>query len=175
MAGRHNALNAVAAIMAARHAGVTIEHSCEALCQFVGVKRRLDFLGERKGAVLYDDFAHHPTAISATLAGLSDRHPKQRLLAVVELRSNSMRGGAHTAALPGALAQADQVLIFALDAQTDAAKALAEGLSGKVQFCESKEDALDALAKTLQTDDGVVFMSNGDMQGLQKEALIALQ
>lgn len=175
MAGRHNALNAVAAIMAARHAGVTIEHSCEALCQFVGVKRRLDFLGERKGAVLYDDFAHHPTAISATLAAMADQHPKRRLVAVVELRSNSMRSGAHTAALPGALAQADQVLIFALDAQTDAAKALREGLGDEVQFCESKADTLDTLAKTLQSEDCVVFMSNGDMQGLQKEALAALQ
>ncbi len=174
MTGRHNALNAVAAIAAARHAGMTTEHSLEAMRQFVGVKRRLDFLGERKGAVLYDDFAHHPTAIEATLAGLSERYPSKRLIAVVELRSNSMRGGAHTAALPAALRLADQVLVFALEPQADAAAALAEALGDKVQFCEHTIDAINAIESLLQSGDCLVFMSNGDMKGLQVQVLEAL-
>jgi len=175
MAGRHNALNVVAAIMAARHAGVTIEHSLEAMCQFVGVKRRLDFLGERKGAVLYDDFAHHPTAIRATLAGLAERHANRRLVAVLELRSNSMRGGVHTAALPEALAQADEVLMFALDPEAEAAQALRRALGSKVRFCQDVAIALEALEDTLRAGDCCVFMSNGDMQGLQKQAVLQLQ
>lgn len=175
MAGRHNALNAVAAIMAARHAGVTIEHSLEAVRQFVGVKRRLDFLGERKGAVLYDDFAHHPTAIRATLAGLAERHPQQRLIAVVELRSNSMRGGAHTAALPQALEQADEVIVFALDPAAEAAVALRAALGDKVRYSQRADDAVALLDDLLQSGDCCVFMSNGDMQGLQKLAMQQLQ
>ncbi|MGB0866611.1 MAG: UDP-N-acetylmuramate:L-alanyl-gamma-D-glutamyl-meso-diaminopimelate ligase [Granulosicoccaceae bacterium] len=174
MAGRHNALNAVAAIMAARHAGVTVEHSCEAMRQFVGVRRRLDFLGERRGAVLYDDFAHHPTAIGATLAGLAERHPDKRLLAVVELRSNSMRAGAHTAALPTALERAEQILVFALDPESPAARELRDGLGEKLLFCQDKPQALAALQQCVQSTDCVVFMSNGDMQGLQTEALQVL-
>lgn len=171
MAGRHNALNAVAAIMAARHAGVALEHSLEALSQFVGVKRRLDFLGERREAVLYDDFAHHPTAIRATLAALSERYPDKRLVAVLELRSNSMKSGVHTAALPDSLGQADQVLLFALGDNTEAAQELREGLGDKIQFCADRAQALEALKNILQRGVCVVFMSNGDMQGLQAHAL----
>ncbi len=174
MAGQHNALNAVAAVAAARHAGITTEHSVEALRQFVGVKRRLDILGERKGAVLYDDFAHHPTAIQATLAGLATRHPQQRLVAVVELRSNSMRGGAHTAALPAALQQADRVLLFALAADSAAGRTLREALGEKVIFCETVSSALAVLQAELQPNDCWVFMSNGDMQGLQQQAMASL-
>jgi len=171
MAGKHNALNAVAAVAAARHVGVLPEHSSEALRQFVGVKRRLDFLGERNGAVLYDDFAHHPTAICATLEGLAHRYPERRLIAVLELRSNSMRAGAHTLALPDALARADKVLMFSLDHDADAAVTLADQLGDGVSFCSDKDAALAAIAAEISPDDCWVFMSNGDMAGLQQAAL----
>ncbi len=175
MAGKHNALNALAALAAARHAGITAEHGREALRQFVGVKRRLDFLGERRGAVLYDDFAHHPTAIRVTLEGLAERHAGKRLVAVLELRSNSMRSGAHAAALPSALALADHVLMFSLEAESALGQLLSDTLGEKLEFCASVSQAVACVAAQLRADDCWVFMSNGDMQNLQQQALETLQ
>ncbi|RMF18806.1 MAG: UDP-N-acetylmuramate:L-alanyl-gamma-D-glutamyl-meso-diaminopimelate ligase, partial [Gammaproteobacteria bacterium] len=97
--GRHNVHNALAAVLAARHIGVREQHACQALCQFAGVARRLDALAERNGVVIYDDFAHHPTAIASTLEGLRAAFPGERLLAIIEPRSNTMKMGVHRQAL----------------------------------------------------------------------------
>lgn len=112
MLGRHNRLNALAAIAAARHAGVSVEQSIAALKEFKGVKRRMELRGEVKGIRVYDDFAHHPTAIIETLAGLRAAVGGARIWAVLEPRSNTMRMGAHKQQLAPSLAVADQVLMY---------------------------------------------------------------
>ena len=95
--GRHNVSNALAALVAARHVGVRPLHGIEALCRFGGVKRRMELVGEVAGVSVYDDFAHHPTAIATTLAGLRAQVGDAPIIAVVEPRSNTMRLGAHRA------------------------------------------------------------------------------
>ncbi len=108
--GQHNQLNALAAIAAARHAGVATEHAIEALAEFSNVKRRLEVRGEIGGITVYDDFAHHPTAIATTLAGLRTKLGNQRIIAVLEFASNTMRQGFHIEDVPHSFACADQVI-----------------------------------------------------------------
>ena len=110
--GQHNAMNALAAVAAARHAGVPVAVSIEALNKFRGVKRRMEVRGQITGITIYDDFAHHPTAIATTLAGLRKQVGKQRILAVLEPRSNTMRLGIHKESLPASLADADEVYVY---------------------------------------------------------------
>src|SRR5450432_3259779 len=110
--GAHNMENALAAIAAARHAGVDVPRSIEALAQFKGIARRMQLRGEVRGVRVYDDFAHHPTAIATTVDGLRRKVGRQRILAVLELRSNTMRMGVHTELIAPALAAADAVFVF---------------------------------------------------------------
>ena len=114
MVGRHNAENALAAILAARSAGVDIKTSIAALKEFQGVRRRMEVRGVVNGITVYDDFAHHPTAVATTIDGLRRKIGSARLIAVLEPRSNTMKLGTHSSALAGALAQADQVARNAL-------------------------------------------------------------
>ncbi|MEO5763952.1 MAG: UDP-N-acetylmuramate:L-alanyl-gamma-D-glutamyl-meso-diaminopimelate ligase, partial [Casimicrobiaceae bacterium] len=123
--GRHNQLNALAAIAAARHAGVPVRESLEALAAFRGVKRRLELRGAARGVSVYDDFAHHPTAIATTLDGLRRKVRDARILAVLEPRSNTMKLGTMKAALPDSLRAADRVFCYAGNLGWDAAGALA--------------------------------------------------
>ncbi|MCI4077629.1 UDP-N-acetylmuramate:L-alanyl-gamma-D-glutamyl-meso-diaminopimelate ligase, partial [Klebsiella pneumoniae] len=105
--GRHNRMNALAVIAAARHAGVDIQTACEALSAFKNVKRRMEIKGTVNGITVYDDFAHHPTAIETTIEGLRQRVGNARILAVLEPRSNTMKLGTMKAALPESLKDAD--------------------------------------------------------------------
>ncbi len=123
-AGRHNQLNALAAIAAARHAGVPVAHSLAALARFNGVKRRLEVRGTVNGVTVYDDFAHHPTAIATTIDGLKRKTGAARILAVLEPRSNTMKLGAMKDALAGSLAAADLVFCYAANLGWDAGAAL---------------------------------------------------
>ena len=130
--GEHNRLNALAAIAAARHAGVPASVSIDALSRFENVKRRMENRGSVHGITIYDDFAHHPTAITTTLDGLRRKVGKARILAVLEPRSNTMKLGVMKAALPASLSQADRVYCYDANLGWDAAEALAP-LGDKVQ------------------------------------------
>ena len=125
LAGAHNRANAVAALAAARHAGVPVAVGLKALESFSGIKRRLEMRGTVRGVTVLDDFAHHPTAIRATLAGLRQKLGSARILAVLEPRSNTMKLGVMNEQLPGSLVEADGVFCYAANLGWDAAQALA--------------------------------------------------
>ena len=168
--GRHNRMNALAAIAAARHAGVPVAVSLDALGCFRNVRRRMEIRGTARGVTVYDDFAHHPTAIETTLAGLRRKVGGARILAVIEPRSNTMKLGVMKAALPGSLAAADRVYCYSGGLGWDAAAALAP-LGDKAAV----HDALDALIGAIVADAGpgdhVLVMSNGGFGGIHAKLL----
>ncbi len=160
--GDHNVMNAAAAAAAALAYGVSLPQSARALAGFVGAKRRMEKMGQAQGVCVYDDFAHHPTAIASTLQGAKNVVGTQgRLLAVFEPRSNSMRAGVHAAQLPAALATADVAFVLMdpqLRWQESARQAV---LDSPLQVAESVSDLLQAVRQTVRPGDTVVFMSNG--------------
>ena len=164
--GNHNVANALAAIAAARHVGVSVEQSIEALGRFQGVKRRLEIRGRPRGVTLYDDFAHHPTAIKTTLDALRARVGKQRIIAVLEPRSNTMRMGVHKASLAGALTAADRVVIYR---PADMAWSMAEvidSLGEKARALDSIDMIVRQVVSEVRAGDHVLIMSNGGFGGL---------
>lgn len=171
--GSHNVDNALAALLAARHAGVPLEVGCAALASFAGVRRRLERRGEVAGVTVYDDFAHHPTAIAATLEAMRRRVGPARLIAVAELRSNTMRLGTHRAALAGALAAADESWVAAPGADWDVAGSLAP-LGNRAQAVADTAALLAALPPRLRPGDQVVVMSNGGFDGFHARLMTAL-
>jgi len=178
LAGGHNRSNALAAIAAARHVGVPPAVAIEALAHFEGVKRRLEVRGVRAGVTVYDDFAHHPTAIDLTLAGLRRRVGSARILAVLEPRSNTMKLGTMKAALPGALREADLVFCFgARDGRSalgwDPALALAP-LGAKAQSFHEIDALVRAVTAAARSGDHVLVMSNGGFGGVHDRLLQAL-
>ena len=172
--GRHNQLNALAALLAARHAGVPIAQGLEALACFGGVKRRLEKRGEVRGITVYDDFAHHPTAVAATLAALRDRIGKARLIAVLEPRSNTMKLGTMKAQLPESLKNADRVFCYAGGLGWDAAAALTP-LGDQAETWHDLDGLVQRLAQIAQPGDHVLIMSNGGFGGIHDKLLRALQ
>jgi UDP-N-acetylmuramate: L-alanyl-gamma-D-glutamyl-meso-diaminopimelate ligase len=173
--GAHNVDNALAAMAAARHAGVPVARAAEALAEFRGVKRRMELTGTAAGISIYDDFAHHPTAITTTIDGLRRRIGKARLVAVLEARSNTMRMGVHKETLAPSLAAADAVYLFApADLGWDAG-AVARQVGAKA----TTEPTIDALLARLTADvrsgDHVLIMSNGGFGGLHAKLLSALK
>ena len=171
--GQHNRLNALAALAAARHAGVPIEQSLRALTAFGGVRRRMELRGRVNGIAVYDDFAHHPTAIAATLDGLRQREPAGRILAVLEPRSNTMKLGTMKAALPASLGAADCVYCYAANLGWDAAAALAP-LGERAQVADDVGRLVDAVVATARPGDRIVVMSNGGFSGIHGRLLEAL-
>lgn len=173
--GAHNVENALAAIAAARHAGVPVAQSIAALAQFRGIARRMQLRGEVQGIRVYDDFAHHPTAIRTTLDGLRRRVGAERIVAVLEPRSNTMRMGVHRDALAPSLAGADEVWLYApADLGWDVAEVAAA--IGPGAHTRTDVDALAAdLAGSLRTGDHVLIMSNGEFGGLHGKLLAALE
>ena len=173
LAGSHNRENALAAIAAARHVGVAPAQAIASLARFSGIKRRLELRGTANGVRVYDDFAHHPTAIALTVAGLRRRERAGRILAVLEPRSNTMKLGVMKAQLPASLAEADAVFCYAGGLGWDAAAALAP-LGARAQAYE----ALDALVRDVvamaQPGDHVLVMSNGGFGGVHQKLLDAL-
>jgi len=175
LTGGHNMANALAALAAARHAGVPPSVGVEALCRFRGVKRRMELRGEVRGVRVYDDFAHHPTAIETTLSGLRARVGKGRIIAVLEPRSNTMRAGVHAQALPGSLAQADQVLLFAPPELEWDADAVMAPLGGRCRVFGETGALVEAVAETAAEGDSVLVMSNGGFENVHARILEALE
>ena len=172
--GAHNMLNALAAIAAARHAGVPVATSCAALNQFRNVKRRLELRGEARGVAVYDDFAHHPTAIRMTLDALRARVGNKRIVAVLEARSNTMRMGVHKEELAPALQAADAVLLYQpTDFKWDMA-IVTGALNGRARVFRTVDDIVAALGRELRSDDQVLIMSNGGFEGIHGKLLAKL-
>jgi UDP-N-acetylmuramate: L-alanyl-gamma-D-glutamyl-meso-diaminopimelate ligase len=171
--GRHNQLNALAALAAARHAGVPVAQSLAALAAFRGVRRRLETRGTVRGVTVYDDFAHHPTAIATTLDGLRRTVGRARILAVVEPRSNTMKLGIMKAALPASLRDADHVYCYAGNLGWDATEALAP-LGDKAEVHTDLGQLVDAIAHATRAGDHVLIMSNGGFGGIHDKLLARL-
>ncbi|HVF63661.1 MAG TPA: UDP-N-acetylmuramate:L-alanyl-gamma-D-glutamyl-meso-diaminopimelate ligase [Casimicrobiaceae bacterium] len=174
LCGRHTRLNAIAAIIAARHAGVPVERSLEALAEFRGVKRRLERLGEVRGVTVYDDFAHHPTAIASTVGGLRRAVGARRIIAVLEPRSNTMKLGTVKAELPASLREADHTFCFAPGTLGwNPSDALAP-LGYRVDVHRNLDQMVQAIAGFARAGDHVLIMSNGAFGGVHDKLLKAL-
>jgi len=171
--GEHNRMNALASIAAARHAGVAVETSIAALTEFKNVKRRMEVRGVVNGVTVYDDFAHHPTAIETTVAGLRAKVGKARILAVLEPRSNTMKLGVMKSALPASLKEADLVFCYQANLGWDAAEALAP-ISAKTQVHDDLSQLVASIAQVAQSGDHVLVMSNGGFGGVHQKLLDAL-
>ncbi|MDP8567946.1 UDP-N-acetylmuramate:L-alanyl-gamma-D-glutamyl-meso-diaminopimelate ligase [Methylophilus aquaticus] len=172
--GEHNRNNALAVIAAARHVGVAPCITIEALAEFKNVKRRMEIKGEVRGVTVYDDFAHHPTAIATTVAGLRAKVGKARILAVLEPRSNTMKLGVMKDALPDSLRDADTVFCYSANLGWDAAAALAP-IHHKAHTFDDLPALVQAVAKQAQPGDHVLVMSNGGFGGVHQHLLQALQ
>ncbi len=172
--GEHNRMNALASIAAARHAGVAVEVSIAALTEFKNVKRRMEVRGESRGVVVYDDFAHHPTAIETTIAGLRAKVGTARILAVLEPRSNTMKLGVMKNALPASLAQADLVFCYQANLGWDASAALAP-IANKTQVHDDLTQLILAIKQVAVAGDHVLIMSNGGFGGIHQKLLDALK
>jgi len=171
--GEHNQLNALAAIGAAEHVGVAPEVAAAALSDFENVRRRLELRGEAGGVKVYDDFAHHPTAMRTTLNGLRRRAGLARVLAVFEPRTNTMKLGAMKALLPWALEEADLSFCLQGDYGWDATEALAP-LGEQAVVADSVDKLVAAIVKAAQPGDQVLVMSNGAFGGIHDKLLAAL-
>jgi UDP-N-acetylmuramate: L-alanyl-gamma-D-glutamyl-meso-diaminopimelate ligase len=171
--GRHNRLNALAALAAARHAGVPVAEGLRALTSFRGVKRRMELCGRVGDVAVYDDFAHHPTAIATTLDGLRRAEAHGRILAVLEPRSNTMKLGTMKAALPGSLAAADLVFCYSAGLGWDAAEALAP-LGDRAAVFDDLGALVAAVSKAARSGDHILVMSNGGFGGVHRRLLDAL-
>jgi len=171
--GEHNRMNALAALAAARHAGVSPGAGIEALSRFQGVKRRMEVRGVVNGITVYDDFAHHPTAFEASITGLRRRVGRSRIVAVFEPRSNTMKLGAMQSRLAKSLEGVDLAYCFASGLGWDPGKALAP-LSSRAAIYADLDPMLEALRHVLRPGDHVLVMSNGGFGGIHEKLLAGL-
>ncbi|WP_123712180.1 UDP-N-acetylmuramate:L-alanyl-gamma-D-glutamyl-meso-diaminopimelate ligase [Sinobacterium caligoides] len=175
MTGQHSVSNALATLAAARHVGVVPSQGIEALNRFAGVKRRMEKIGEVAGVTVYDDFAHHPTAIETTLQGLRKQVGDAPITAVIEPRSNTMKMGVHQARLIGSADLADHVLWYQPSGQGwDLEALLSPTDRPKHNVFSETEALLDVLAARLEAGEQVVIMSNGGFEGLHQRLLTRL-
>jgi UDP-N-acetylmuramate: L-alanyl-gamma-D-glutamyl-meso-diaminopimelate ligase len=172
--GEHNQLNALAAIAAAEHAGVDAADAAAALSGFENVKRRLEISGVAAGVTVYDDFAHHPSAMHTTINGLRRKVGTHRILAVFEPRSNTMKLGTMRSQLPWALEEADLVFCHSAGLGWDATEALAP-LGDQAQVHDNIDALVAAIVKAAHAGDHVLCMSNGGFGGVHGKLLAALQ
>ena len=172
--GEHNIKNALACFAATRHVGIAAMDTATALASFPGVKRRLELLYDQNQLVVYDDFAHHPTAISASLTTLRQRYPARRLILAIELASNSMRAAAHGNAIGKACALADHVFVFTGTAPLASFEPAFVGSSDNVSFIPNVEALLEAVTTTLAPNDCLVMMTNRNMAGFSQQLLAML-
>lgn len=173
LTGEHNRMNALAAMLAARHVGVPLDKGLDALSRFENVKRRMEVRGIERGVTVYDDFAHHPTAIATTVAGLRRKVGKARILAVIEPRSNTMKLGVMKEQLPGSLADCDQVYCYGANLGWDAAEAL-RPMGERAQVHEDFNAMVQAIVGNAEAGDHILVMSNGGFQGIHNKLLEAL-
>ncbi|MDH2915328.1 MAG: UDP-N-acetylmuramate:L-alanyl-gamma-D-glutamyl-meso-diaminopimelate ligase, partial [Gallionella sp.] len=171
--GEHNRMNALAALSAARHAGVPVAQGLAALAAFKNVKRRMEVRGTVNGITVYDDFAHHPTAIDTTVAGLRRKVGSARILAVLEPRSNTMKLGVMKDALPGSLKEADLTFCYAGNLGWDARGALAP-LGDKAVVKDDLNELIEAIASVAKSGDQILVMSNGGFGGIHEKLLLRL-
>jgi UDP-N-acetylmuramate: L-alanyl-gamma-D-glutamyl-meso-diaminopimelate ligase len=166
--GRHNLENALAAISAAAHAGVDVELALEALSRFKGVKRRLEKRGVFHGVSLYEDFAHHPTAITQTLAALRAQQGDRRIVAIVEPRSNTMRMDIHGERLTDALSDADQVYVLESKSLQWDPRSVLKGIARKLRVESDVNEIVAQVMADSRSGDQIVMMSNGSFEGLPR-------
>jgi UDP-N-acetylmuramate: L-alanyl-gamma-D-glutamyl-meso-diaminopimelate ligase len=173
--GRHNMHNAVAAIAAARHAGVPVEHAINALGAYKNVKRRLEVRGVVNDITVYDDFAHHPTAIATTIDGLRKQVGNQRIIAVLEPRSNTMRLGIHKDSLAASLTGADYVIINQPAEITWDLSAIAKDIGPKADVFDDIPAIIKHIINLVHSGDHILIMSNGAFGGIHNRLLTALE
>ncbi len=171
--GEHNRMNALAALAAARHVGVPVALGLDALGMFRNVKRRMEVKGVVNGITVYDDFAHHPTAIDTTVAGLRHKVGAARILAVLEPRSNTMKLGVMKDALPGSLKEADLVFCYSGNLGWDAQGALAP-MGAKAVVIDDLDVLVAAINAAALPGDQILVMSNGGFGGIHDKLLKAL-
>ncbi len=171
--GEHNRMNALASIAAARHVGVTTEVSIAALSEFKNVKRRMETKGVVNNVTVYDDFAHHPTAIDTTVAGLRAKVGRARILAVLEPRSNTMKLGVMKEALSASLKEADLVFCYGANLGWDVAEAL-KPIANKAKTFDDLSLLVQAIVSVAKPNDHILVMSNGGFGGVHQKILDAL-
>ncbi|MEY3410986.1 MAG: UDP-N-acetylmuramate:L-alanyl-gamma-D-glutamyl-meso-diaminopimelate ligase, partial [Pseudomonadota bacterium] len=171
--GEHNRMNALAALAAARHVGVSLDVGIAALGLFQNVKRRMELRGIVNDISVYDDFAHHPTAITTTVAGLRAKVGKARILAVLEPRSNTMKLGVMKQALPASLIEADLVFCYGANLGWDAKEALSP-ISEKSKVYDDIETLVNDLVSIARAGDQILVMSNGGFGGIHQKLLTQL-
>ena len=172
--GEHNTHNALSAIAAARHAGVPVELAIDALNSFSGVKRRMEKRGEVAGVTVYDDFAHHPTAIATTLAGLRRSKQDSRVLAILEPRSNTMRLGVHSDELAESLHEADLVWLYQPEDLSWDLQAVTSSLPGPATVATDIDELVASVVELARSGDQLIIMSNGGFGGIHEKLLTAL-
>ncbi len=169
--GEHNANNGLAAIIAADHIGIPVETACQALAEFKSVKRRLECIYDANGIRLYDDFAHHPTAIEKTLKALRQHAGDSRIVAIMEPRSNTMKMGVHADTLAKSLLEADKTLIFQADnIDWDIAAHMRE-LGDRCQVFTDIEEIIAKIKEDSRSGDHIVIMSNGGFGGIHQKLI----
>ncbi|WP_372741499.1 UDP-N-acetylmuramate:L-alanyl-gamma-D-glutamyl-meso-diaminopimelate ligase [Neptunomonas sp.] len=175
MTGQHNVANGLMALIAARHVGVLPPHAIEALSAFAGVKRRMEKVAEVAGITVYDDFAHHPTAIATTLQGLRAQVGSDKIVAIIEPRSNTMRLGAHRAALADSATLADEVIWYqpaGLDWSLDD---IVHGHEEKMRVATSVDNILARIKEKVAPGTHLVVMSNGGFEGIHQRLVGVLE
>ncbi len=173
--GAHNVENALAAMLAARHVGVTPQQAATGLVSFKGVKRRLELLGQVNGVTVYDDFAHHPTAIATTLQGLRARAQGGRVLALIEPRSNTMRMGSHRTKLAASTADADLVCWFQPEGMDWSLQEVIADSTVPARLYSNIDTLVEEVLQEAQPGDQVVIMSNGSFGGIHEKLLARLK
>ena len=174
MTGQHSVANALATIAAAQHVGVSIEQACQALSNFGGVKRRMELLGTVRGIEVYDDFAHHPTAIETTLDGARKRLGERKLWAIIEPRSNTMRMGSHKEGLAQSARLADEVIWYQPEGLDWDLQPVVDAASNHAQVSRLLDEIINRIVNEAGEGDAVVIMSNGGFGGLHQKLLKAL-
>lgn len=175
LGGAYNLENALAAIAAATSAGVSLQKAVAAVSRFDGVKRRMERTATVSEVAIYDDFAHHPTAIRRTIAGLKKRFPGQRIVVALEPRSNTMKMGVHNETLPESLRDADLVFVYRPEELAAAFESSLGVLGNQVQFFGSYDQLIASLEDKLLAGDQMVFMSNGSFGAARQKLTMALQ
>lgn len=172
--GLHNIHNALAAIAAARHVGVTISQSCQSLAVFKGIKRRMEHVATVDDVTIYDDFAHHPTAIASTLAGLRAKVGQDKIIAILEPRSNTMKMGVHKDTIAASLQLADQVVFYQQPDMNWSLDEVAKQIGDKAAVYQSIEAIIEQVSQQAQSGDQIVIMSNGGFGGIHQKLATAL-
>lgn len=174
LVGDHNVDNALMAIAAARHVGVTPDLACESLAKFINTKRRLELKGEVNGITVYDDFAHHPTAIELTLGGLRNKVGDSKIIAVLEPRSATMKRGVHKDTLAASLQKADQVFLYQPDSIDWSVEEIAAQCAQPAQTSNNVDELVEQIVASASSGDQILVMSNGGFEGIHNKLLAKL-